>query len=183
MAWYENFIFQSNSKHGHIVVKRYNETGQVWDTIQSLSCCCSVAHSCPTLCNPMDCSTPGFHVLHHLLELAQTHVHRAGDTIHPSCDTEYESGLVVLPIRNGSAAVSGSCQLSRGFQDYQLQLSESASKRTGIFALNQRTRTPIWYVVLEAEARIGPDLVTVEAKTRSLDFRLNISSSLFSTYH
>ena len=36
--------------------------------------CCSVANSCPTLCNPMDCSTPGFPVLHHLPELAQTHV-------------------------------------------------------------------------------------------------------------
>ena len=32
----------------------------------------SVTQSCPTLCNPMDCSTPGFTVLHHLLELAQT---------------------------------------------------------------------------------------------------------------
>ena len=38
-------------------------------------CCCSVAHSCPTLCSPTDCSIPGFPVLHHLPELAQTHVH------------------------------------------------------------------------------------------------------------
>ena len=37
------------------------------------SCCCSVAQSFPTLCDPMDCSMPGFPVLHHLLELAQTH--------------------------------------------------------------------------------------------------------------
>ena len=37
--------------------------------------CCSVAQSCPTLCDPMDCSTPGFPILRHLLELAQTHVH------------------------------------------------------------------------------------------------------------
>ena len=36
--------------------------------------CCSVTQPCPTLCNPMDCSTPGFPVLHRLLELAQTHV-------------------------------------------------------------------------------------------------------------
>ena len=34
-------------------------------------CCCSVTKLCPTLCDPMDCSTPGFPVLHHLLELAQ----------------------------------------------------------------------------------------------------------------
>ena len=38
-------------------------------------CCCSVAQSCLTLRDPMDCSTPGFPVLHHLLEFAQTHVH------------------------------------------------------------------------------------------------------------
>ena len=39
----------------------------------------SVAQSCLTLCNPMDCSTPGFPVHHHLLELAQTHVNWVGD--------------------------------------------------------------------------------------------------------
>ena len=37
-----------------------------------------------TLCDPMDCSTPGFLVLHHLLELAQTHVHGISDAIQPS---------------------------------------------------------------------------------------------------
>ena len=40
-------------------------------------CCCSVAKSCLTPCNPMDCSTPGFPVLHYLLHFAQTHVHWA----------------------------------------------------------------------------------------------------------
>jgi len=40
--------------------------------------------SCPTLCNPMDYSTPGFPVHHQLLELAQTHVHWVGDAIQPS---------------------------------------------------------------------------------------------------
>ena len=44
----------------------------------------SVTQSCPTLCNPMDCSTPGFHVHHQLLELVQTHVHWVSDTIQPS---------------------------------------------------------------------------------------------------
>ena len=41
----------------------------------------SVAQLCPALCNPMGCSMPGFPVHHHLLELAQIHVHRVGDTI------------------------------------------------------------------------------------------------------
>ena len=42
----------------------------------------SVAQLCLTLYNPMDCSTPGFPVLHHLPEFAQTHI---GDAIQPSC--------------------------------------------------------------------------------------------------
>ena len=47
----------------------------------ALSIYCSVAKSSPTLCNPMKCSTPGFPVLHCLLELAQTNVHWVSDAI------------------------------------------------------------------------------------------------------
>jgi len=43
-----------------------------------------VVQACLTLCDPMDCSTPGFPVHHQLLELAQTHVHRVSDAIQPS---------------------------------------------------------------------------------------------------
>ena len=46
--------------------------------------CCSVAQLCPTICNSIDCRMPGFPVLHHLLGLAQTHVHWVGDAIQPS---------------------------------------------------------------------------------------------------
>ena len=42
------------------------------------NCCCSVVQSC------LDCNTLGFPVLHHLLELVQTHIHRASDAIQPS---------------------------------------------------------------------------------------------------
>ena len=38
-------------------------------------CCCSFAQLCPTLYNPVDCSTPGISVLHYPLQLAQIHVH------------------------------------------------------------------------------------------------------------
>ena len=44
----------------------------------------SVAQSCLTLCDPMNCSTPGLPVHHQLLEFIQTHVHRVGDVIQPS---------------------------------------------------------------------------------------------------
>ena len=47
-------------------------------------CCCSVAQLCPTLRDPMSCSTPGFPVLHHHPQLAQTHIHWIGDAIQPS---------------------------------------------------------------------------------------------------
>ena len=53
-------------------LKMHKQLGQ---QCSSSCCCCSVAQSCSTLCHPMDCSTPGFPVLHYLLEFAQTHVH------------------------------------------------------------------------------------------------------------
>ena len=52
----------------------------------------SVTQSCPTLCDPVDCSLPAFPVLHHLLELAQTHVHWVSDAILSLCHP-----LVLLP--------------------------------------------------------------------------------------
>ena len=44
-------------------------------------CCCSVTKSCLTLFDFVDCSTPGFPVLHYLLEFAQIHIHWVGDAI------------------------------------------------------------------------------------------------------
>ena len=44
----------------------------------------SVAQSCPILCHPIDCSTPGFPVHHQLSKLAQTHVHHVSDATQPS---------------------------------------------------------------------------------------------------
>ena len=61
--------------------------------------CCSVTQSCPALCDPMDCSTPGFPVLH--LEFA--HVHGVDDAIQPSCPLSPPSPLLeprVVPERD-----------------------------------------------------------------------------------
>ena len=44
----------------------------------------SVTQSCPTICEPMNCSTPGLPVHHQLLEFTQNHVHWVGDAIQPS---------------------------------------------------------------------------------------------------
>ena len=49
-----------------------------------IHCCGSVAMLYPTLCNPMDCSTPGFPILHSLPEFAQTHVYWVSDAIQSS---------------------------------------------------------------------------------------------------
>ena len=46
-------------------------------------CCCSVTKLCWTLCNPVNCSMPGFPILHCLLEFAQTHVCWVSDAIQP----------------------------------------------------------------------------------------------------
>ena len=51
----------------------------------------SVTQSCPTLCEPMNCSTPGFPVHHQLWELAQTHLHWVSDAIQPSHPLSYHS--------------------------------------------------------------------------------------------
>ena len=57
---------------------------QIWKTLIIFIQFSSVAQSCPTLCNTMDCSMPGFPGYHQPLELTQTHVHRVSDAIQPS---------------------------------------------------------------------------------------------------
>ena len=52
-----------------------------------------VTQSHLTLCDPMNCSTPGFPVLHHRLELAQTHAHQVSDAIQPSHPLSFPSAL------------------------------------------------------------------------------------------
>ena len=66
---------------GHVIGKK-NRNSKIRYKIQRS--CCSVTQSCPTLCDPMDCSTPGFPVLHSLLEFVQTHVQQIGNAIQPS---------------------------------------------------------------------------------------------------
>ena len=62
----------------------YIETVLFWQLFYKSQSSVQLLSSCPTLCDPMDCSTPGFPVHHQLLELTQTHVHRVGDAIQPS---------------------------------------------------------------------------------------------------
>ena len=57
----------------------------------------SVAYSCPTLCDPMNCSTPGLPVHHQLPEFTQTYVHRVSDAIQPSHPLSSPSLLPPIP--------------------------------------------------------------------------------------
>ena len=71
------------SVHSFQSSKQYNMP-RYWENkpFTSSSCCCSVAKSYPTLCNPMDCSLPCFPVPHNLSELVQTHW--VGDAMQPT---------------------------------------------------------------------------------------------------
>ena len=62
------YLFNSFKKHLFIYLTMLSLSCPTWDLVP----CC---FSCLTLRNPVDCSTLGFPVLHHLPELAQTHVH------------------------------------------------------------------------------------------------------------
>ena len=65
-----------------------------------------IAQSCPTLCNPMDCSTPGFPAHHQLPQLAQTHVYWVSDTIQPSHPLLSPSPPFSIFSRSGSFPMS-----------------------------------------------------------------------------
>ena len=62
----------------------------------------SVAQSCPTLCDPMNCSTPGLPVHQQLLEFTETHVHRVSDAIQPSHPLSSPSPLALNPSQHQS---------------------------------------------------------------------------------
>ena len=79
------FCYGSPSKIIFMYTMKYKfHTSESEDTAPVTSLCVLVAQLCPTLCDPMDFRTPGLSVHHQLPELAQTHVHEAGDAIQPS---------------------------------------------------------------------------------------------------
>ena len=82
----------------------------------------SVAQSCPTLYDPMDCSMPSFAVHHQLLEPAKTHVHWVGDAIQPSHPQSYRSPPAFNPSQHQDLFqwVSSSCQVAKVLE-FQLQ--------------------------------------------------------------
>ena len=120
----------SSSAHPHIVFFR------LFPTQVDLPFCCflllfcfspfsqfsSVAQSCPTLCNPMDCSMPGLPVHHQLPEFTQTHVHRVSDAIQPSHPLSSPSPPALNPSQHQGLFtwVSSSHQVTKVLE-FQLQ--------------------------------------------------------------
>ena len=77
--------------NGVVILKKRFIRGQLiynvgWlvSGVQQIESVIQFSQSCPTLCNHMDCSMPGFPIHHDLPEFAQTHVHRVGNAIQPS---------------------------------------------------------------------------------------------------
>ena len=85
-------------------------------------CCCSVAKSCPTLCNPMDCSVPAFPVLHHLPEFAQIHV-----PLSWWCYLTISSSAALFSFCLQSFPASGSFPMSQLFASGGQSIGTSAS--------------------------------------------------------
>ena len=100
-------------------------------------CCCSVTQLYLTICDPMDYSTPGFPVLHHLPELAQTHLHWVGDTIQPSHPLSYS---VLLP---HSFPASGSFLMSRLFASCGQSIGAGVSASASVLPMNIQDWFPL----------------------------------------
>ena len=95
-----------------------------------------MAQSCPTLLDPMDCSTPGFPVLHYLLEFAQTHISRVSD--------DY---LTITPSVSPISSCPQSFPASRSFPVSQLFISSGQSTEgsasASVLAMNIQDRFPL----------------------------------------
>ena len=116
---FSNVLIQNSE----ILVSNSSSANLQMCNIRQSLCCYSVTLSCLTVSIPMDYSTPGFSVLHHLPELAQTHVHWVCDAIQPSHPVvPFSSCLQSFP-------VSGSFPMSQLFvlDDQCIGASASAS--------------------------------------------------------
>ena len=112
--WYRWTYLQGRNKDadiesGHVNMEGLGRTGQIrrlWLTHRHSVQFSSVTQSCPTLCNPMNSSTPGLPVHHHLPEFTQTHVHWVGDATQPSHPLSSPSPPAPIPTASGSFPMS-----------------------------------------------------------------------------
>ena len=94
----------------------------------------SVPQSCPIICDPMNLSTPGLPVHHHLPEFTQTHVHRVGDAVQPYHPLIPFSHLQSFP-------ASGSFQMSQFFASGGQNVVDSA--KASVLPMNIQDWSPL----------------------------------------
>ena len=111
-------------------IKRFSNNVHIHIHIQFSS----VAQSCPTLCNPMNHSTPGLPVHHQLREFTQTHAHWVGDAIQPSSVIPFSSCLQSFP-------TSGSFPMSQLFAWGGQSIGVSAS--ASVLPMNTQDWSPL----------------------------------------
>ena len=100
-----------------------------------IHCCHSVSQSCPPLCDPMDRSTPGLSVPHHLLKFAQVHVHCIGDAIQP-CHPLTPSSPFVLNLSQQQGLLQWSAVCIRWPKYWSFRFSISPSNEySGLISL------------------------------------------------
>ena len=116
-----------------------------WGLFSSF-CCFSVAQSCLALCDPMDCSTPGFPVLHHLPEFAQIHIHCVGDALQPSHPLPSPSPPALNLSQHQSPVVCGLIVMASPVAEHRLQqlwfMGLVAPRHVGSSRTRDRTHVP-----------------------------------------
>ena len=105
-------------------------TANIHWVLTTFCCYGSVAQSCPTLCDPMYCSIPGFPILHHLLELVQTH------SIKSVMPSDHLILCVPFPSYLQSFPASGSFLMSRLFTSGGQRIGASASASASVLPMN-----------------------------------------------
>ena len=118
-------------------------------------CCCSVTQLCPTLCDLMDCSTPGLPAPHHLPEFAQVHVHCMSDAIQTS-----------HPLMPSSPSDLKSFTASWTFPMSQLFASDD--QKPGVFSFSFSISPSDKYSRLSSFKIDWIDLLSVQETIRSL---------------
>ena len=123
--------------------------------------CCSVTKLWPTLCNPMDCSTPGFPVLRHLLEFAQTHVHWVSDAISSSdacfssCPQPFPASgsFKISPLfTSGGQSIGASASAFSHLNEYSGLISFRKSDWFDLFAVRGTLKSLLYHHSLKASS-------------------------------
>ena len=140
-------------------------------------CCCSVAQLCPTLFYSMDCSAPGFPVLHCLPEFALTHVHWVGDAIQPSHPLSFLSPPVLsFPQHQGPFQWVSSLHQVAKVLELQLQLQHpSFQEYSGLISFRIN-----WFNLLAVQGTLessrAPEFKSISSSALSLLYGPTLTS-------